>query len=191
MPETQEETMGEREQADEARVPSEPTEQARRLAQFFHETYERLAPEFGYETRTESAVPWEQVPENNRALMEAVAAEVLADHLAALSKAEKELDAEIGKHHAAEVRAFQAEKERHELRERFDRLDTAAGEASEEIARALVVMDRDSQAAHILDAVLALLDETLSRLFHGDELVDAAQRAAALTTNKAEGEGAT
>ncbi len=33
------------------------------LARHFHETYERLAPEFGYRTREESAKPWEQVPE--------------------------------------------------------------------------------------------------------------------------------
>ena len=39
------------------------------LARAFHETYERLAPEFGYETRRESAVPWEDVPENNKNLM--------------------------------------------------------------------------------------------------------------------------
>lgn len=48
-----------------------------RLAQAFHETYERLAPSFGYETRRESAVPWEEVPEPNRRLMEAVCAELL------------------------------------------------------------------------------------------------------------------
>jgi hypothetical protein len=47
-----------------------------RIARMFHETYERLAPEHGYETRRESAVPWEDVPENNLALMVAVAAEV-------------------------------------------------------------------------------------------------------------------
>lgn len=46
------------------------------LARRFHEAYERLAPDFGYETRTESAVPWEQVPDNNRALMTAVAEEI-------------------------------------------------------------------------------------------------------------------
>ena len=39
------------------------------IARRFHETYERLAPEFGYETRRASAVAWEDVPENNRALM--------------------------------------------------------------------------------------------------------------------------
>jgi hypothetical protein len=47
------------------------------VARLFHEAYERLAPSFGYETRRESAVPWEDVPEANRRLMEAVAAEVL------------------------------------------------------------------------------------------------------------------
>lgn len=46
------------------------------VARAFHEAYERLAPSFSYETRKASAVPWEQVPANNRALMTAVAAEV-------------------------------------------------------------------------------------------------------------------
>ena len=49
------------------------------LARRFHETYERLAPEYGYETRRESAVPWDEVPEPNRALMTAVCAGLLAD----------------------------------------------------------------------------------------------------------------
>src|SRR5262245_15794207 len=47
------------------------------LARLFHETYERLAPAFGYETRKASSVPWKEVPEPNRSLMVAVAAEVL------------------------------------------------------------------------------------------------------------------
>ena len=47
------------------------------LAQLFHETYERLAPEFGYRIREASAKPWAQVPENNRALMTAVCREIL------------------------------------------------------------------------------------------------------------------
>lgn len=50
------------------------------LAQFFHETYERLAPKYKYETRKESAVPWSEVPDNNKKLMIAVAGEVL-EHL--------------------------------------------------------------------------------------------------------------
>lgn len=51
--------------------------QAEELARFFHETYERLAPQHGYETREETAVPWDQVPAENRGLMIAVAEEVL------------------------------------------------------------------------------------------------------------------
>lgn len=48
-----------------------------RIAQAFHEAYERLAPDFGYKTREASAKPWEQVPENNRALMAAVVRSLL------------------------------------------------------------------------------------------------------------------
>ena len=50
---------------------------AEELARLFHETYERLAPDFGYKTREASAVPWEKVPDSNKRLMIAVAAEVL------------------------------------------------------------------------------------------------------------------
>lgn len=42
------------------------------VAEKFHETYERLAPEFGYETRRESARPWLDIPRANRQLMTAV-----------------------------------------------------------------------------------------------------------------------
>jgi hypothetical protein len=47
------------------------------LAQLFHETYERLAPDFNYQTRKASAVPWSDVPESNKKLMIAVAGEIL------------------------------------------------------------------------------------------------------------------
>lgn len=50
---------------------------AEQLAQLFHESYEELAPGFGYETRRASAVPWAEVPEPNRSLMVAVAGRVL------------------------------------------------------------------------------------------------------------------
>ena len=43
------------------------------IAKRFHEMYERLAPDFGYETRAETAVPWEDVPDANRGLMIAAA----------------------------------------------------------------------------------------------------------------------
>lgn len=39
------------------------------IARAFHEAYERLAPEHGYKTREASAKPWEEVPEQNKALM--------------------------------------------------------------------------------------------------------------------------
>lgn len=40
-----------------------------RIAARFHEVYELLAPEHGYETREATAVPWKDVPEPNRSLM--------------------------------------------------------------------------------------------------------------------------
>lgn len=39
------------------------------IAREFHETYERLAPDYGYTTREASAKPWEEVPEQNKNLM--------------------------------------------------------------------------------------------------------------------------
>ncbi len=42
---------------------------AEMIAGLFHATYETLAPEHGYETRKASAVAWEDVPANNKALM--------------------------------------------------------------------------------------------------------------------------
>jgi len=37
---------------------------AEKAARLFHELYEAYAPNFDYETREESAVPWSRVPEN-------------------------------------------------------------------------------------------------------------------------------
>lgn len=50
---------------------------AEHVAKQFHESYERLAPSHDYRTRQASAKPWEQVPEPNKALMIAVAADLL------------------------------------------------------------------------------------------------------------------
>lgn len=52
---------------------------AEQLAQLFHETHERLAPDFGYATRKETAIPWQNIPadSSNKRLMIAVAGEVL------------------------------------------------------------------------------------------------------------------
>ncbi len=63
------------------------------LAQRFHEAYERLAPSFGYETRRESAVPWEEVPENNRRLMTATAAVAMQPLASRIEELEKGLRA--------------------------------------------------------------------------------------------------
>jgi len=57
--------------------------EAEALAKRFHEAYERLAPDFGYKTREASAVPWSEVPEQNKRLMIAVAREILNEGLAA------------------------------------------------------------------------------------------------------------
>lgn len=46
------------------------------LARLFHETYERLSPDFGYKTREDSAKPWDEVPAQNKALMIAVCAAI-------------------------------------------------------------------------------------------------------------------
>lgn len=49
------------------------------VARCFHAHYERLAPEYGYTTRPDSAVVFDDVPEPNRSLMIAVAGHVLRD----------------------------------------------------------------------------------------------------------------
>jgi hypothetical protein len=51
---------------------------AERIAKAFHEAYERVAPSKGYETRKESAVPWEDVPSANKATMIATVEDLLA-----------------------------------------------------------------------------------------------------------------
>lgn len=56
---------------------AQATEDVERITRRFHETYERLAPEHGYETRRESAKLWEEVPEQNANLMRAVVQSLL------------------------------------------------------------------------------------------------------------------
>jgi len=50
------------------------------LAKFFHDTYERLAPEYCYQTRASSTVSWPEVPANNKQLMIAVCREVVVNY---------------------------------------------------------------------------------------------------------------
>jgi len=42
---------------------------AEELAEQFHEIYEEIAPAHGYKTRDGTAVPWEELPMNNKMLM--------------------------------------------------------------------------------------------------------------------------
>lgn len=49
------------------------------IARAFHERYESLASHYGYETRPESAVTWDRVPEKNKNLMVATVASLLLD----------------------------------------------------------------------------------------------------------------
>jgi hypothetical protein len=56
---------------------STPAECAEVIARQFHSAYERLAPAHGYETREASAVPWDDVPERNRLLMQATVGALL------------------------------------------------------------------------------------------------------------------
>jgi hypothetical protein len=68
------------------------------LAQKFHEVYERLAPQFGYETRKESAKPWADVPNNNKLLMIAVCGEIRRE-FAEVRQAGAGSDEEIARKH--------------------------------------------------------------------------------------------
>lgn len=51
------------------------------IARHFHDTYEYLAPAYGYETRRASAVEWDAVPAANRALMTHTVANLIAEGL--------------------------------------------------------------------------------------------------------------
>jgi hypothetical protein len=67
------------------------------VAKAFHEAYERLAPTFNYRTRSETAVAWEELPENSRQLVEAVCKEVVGPYL-------EQLKEDVGAMAAAEQR---------------------------------------------------------------------------------------
>ncbi len=62
---------------DKAPTPK-PLSEAEELARSFHTLYEHLASDYGYETRLETRVEWEQVPENNKGLMIEVCERILA-----------------------------------------------------------------------------------------------------------------
>lgn len=51
------------------------------VAKKFHEAYEELAPDHGYETRKDSAVAWEDVPDRNKSLMIATVKKLMEDRV--------------------------------------------------------------------------------------------------------------
>jgi len=51
------------------------------LAKRFHELYEKLALEFQYTTRKESAKPWEDVPKANNNLMIEVCRNIIKEFM--------------------------------------------------------------------------------------------------------------
>ena len=59
--------------------PNAPESKAEIFAIRFHNTYERLAPAFGYKTKKEAGVHWSEVPTSHKQLMIAVCATVLID----------------------------------------------------------------------------------------------------------------
>lgn len=69
------------------------------IAKLFHETYERLAPNFGYATMTDSRKPWSEVPKQNKSLMIAVVGELVpkieAKAYTELSKVQSQLAEEM------------------------------------------------------------------------------------------------
>lgn len=73
-------------------------ENADSLAKFFHDTYEGIAPDYGYKTREESAVPWSDVPDKNKALMIDVADRILTAHNKAVAEAEVTLLEKLQSH---------------------------------------------------------------------------------------------
>lgn len=52
------------------------------VARQFHDTYERLAPDYAWETQVRSRVEWADLPNENRGLMLAVVEEVVGPILA-------------------------------------------------------------------------------------------------------------
>lgn len=108
-------SCGEPEEADIHKVSPTPAAPAD-VARQFHETYERLAPSFGYETTAASAVSWESVPLMNKRLMIAVVTEVLASLLAERDEADRQISRLTQAHIEAEAELLAAEAERDEAR---------------------------------------------------------------------------
>ena len=111
----------------------------------FHDTYERLAPDYGYETRPESAVPWKDVPAANRALMTATVKSILGDVFADRD--------------SLRARIVELEGERERLQERWEK----AGWLAEQDASALAAAEAKVLA---LEGVVSAARGAHSALLH-------------------------
>ena len=155
--------------------PAPPSsEEAEALARLFHETYERLAPSYGYHTRPESAVQWDDVPQPNKELMLAVARVVgtairrpLEERVRALERVVSELDAdrEPLKAMAAEVynRMLALEEERDRLREEL-RIALANQDTLAQVVDMDGPLDRAVARAEAAEAQVAKLREALGHI---------------------------
>ncbi len=65
-----------REEHDAEEAAKKPPPVVEQIARAFHETYEDLAPSFGWQSQ--SPVPWDKLPEANKQLMLAVVGELLS-----------------------------------------------------------------------------------------------------------------
>lgn len=94
------------------------------LAQKFHELYESLAPDFGYETRKESAVKWEDVPNKNKSLMTEVCKSILNLLLPEIQKREEEIEQERFNHNMTRIAWDRTTQERDELKNQLSALSS-------------------------------------------------------------------
>ena len=62
----------------------EPWAKPEEMARMFHELYEEFAPRYNYTTRKESAIPWDELPENHKQLMVDVCWSIITAHEKAL-----------------------------------------------------------------------------------------------------------
>lgn len=161
-----------------------------RLTRQFHEAYERLAPEFGYRTREESAVPWEQVPAANRALMYETVAKVMGPLLEQLRQAEANAALMLSKNGLlrSENRtlAEQIEKERQEheaWRARItEEVKAERKQAERDKAEFGATMDAAAghygEVIHALEAALRAVKLAVEPLFDNDGNLDCSQNQA-------------
>ena len=144
------------------------------LAEQFHDAYERLAPEYGYETRPETAVAWDYLPDNNRSLMLAVVTEVVGPLLSQLR--EQRERAEIAER-ATEIAGEYADAARRtvgEQREALERYEGALRSVSATgttVVESFAVGDAAGLAynIHRLDLDLNVIDDALAALVPNTE----------------------